>query len=659
MQRKTLFKASLFTGLLWLFSAGVSHAADTLQLPRQHWSFAIDPQQVGVAQQWYSAGFKGRYWDKVDIPHCFSTDPRYFFYTGTAWYRQQFELPEVPADRRLFLHFSAVFYKCKVYVNDQLVGGHEGGYTPFEVELTGKLKAGQNLVALSVDNSWDSTTIPGARRGMEVDDPIGGQMVPWLNYGGITRDCWLLSRPQTFIQHVKVEAQPDLAKGTAQLSVRATLSGGGNLPVQYTIIDPQGRALRSKWTTANGRSSTALPASAVKLWDQDHPFLYHLQCIAGTDTLLQSFAIRKVEVRGTQFLLNGHPIKMGGANRPLDYPGLGSMEPDSVISKDMGLMKAAGMEFSRFCHYPVSENTLNWMDEHGMLIIEEAGNWQLAPIQMADPAIRKTYEQQLREMIIRDWNHPCIIAWSVGNEFHSYRPEGIQWVKDMKAFARELDSAHMVTFASRFVHNASLVKQPEDEASNYVDFICVNMYGNYANLLAHIHSIYPNKPVFVSEFGIRTDGVKTENERIAHVKGAIDAFRHADYVIGACLWTFNDYLSRFPGTGANGYRPWGAVDPERNKRGLYDYLQEAFAPLVITQAGWKQNALVVQVSARKDFPMYPTEGYKLQYNGSEATIPALQPGEQATVTLPATASAHALLTLLRPGGFVIHSEKIQ
>ncbi|SCC25674.1 beta-glucuronidase [Chitinophaga costaii] len=659
MQRKKLYHFYLLTGLLWLLSMSATQAADTLQLPKQNWLFAIDPLRVGEAQQWYHTDFKSQDWDKVNLPHCFSTDPRYFFYTGAAWYRQQLDLQDVPANRRLFLHFGAVFYKCKVYLNDQLVGGHEGGYTPFEVELTAKLNAGKNVVAIWVDNSWDTTTIPGARRGVEVDDPIANQVVPWINYGGITRECWLLSRPAQFIQRVKIEATPDLAKGSARLTVHALLSEDSHLPLQYTIIDPQGKTIRCKWTNANGYTLTSLPAAAVKLWDQDHPFLYHLQCIAGTDTLVQSFAIRKVEVKGTRFLLNGHPIKMGGANRPLDYPGLGSMEPDSVIAKDMGLMKAAGMEFSRFCHYPVSENTLNWMDEHGMLIIEEAGNWQLAPAQMADPAIRKTYAQQLREMITRDWNHPCIIAWSVGNEFHSYRPEGIQWVKDMKAFAQALDSPRLVTFASRFVSSPRLVNKPEDEASNYVDFISANIYGNYAAQLEHVHAIYPNKPVFVSEFGIRTDKVKSEAHRIAHVKEAMEAFRQADYVIGACLWTFNDYLSRFPGTDANGYRPWGAVDPNRNKRGLYDYLQEAFAPLVITQAGWKQQALVVQVSARNDFPLYPTEGYKLQYNGSEVTIPALQPGEQATVTLPATASPQALLTLIRPGGFVIHSEKIQ
>lgn len=651
MPRKNLFS------LLLLLIALKTHATDTLHLPTRHWAFAIDPLKVGDNEGWYRDDLRKTTFDYVDLPHCYSVDPRYFFFNGQAWYKKEMEMAAIPENRRLFLHFEAVYYKCSIYLNNELVGNHEGGYTPFEVELTGKLKAGKNTLAIKVDNNWDTTTIPAARPAREAGDPINSQLIPWMNYGGITRDCWLLSRTSTFIERVKVETDPDLQKGTATVSLRATLNGTASASVQYTLLDPQGKVLRTKWTANNGIAYTKI--SNAQLWDQDHPFLYRVQCVAGGDTLLQTFAVRKVEVKGTQLLLNGHPIKMGGANRPLDYPGLGSMEPDSVVEKDMRLMKEAGMEFSRFCHYPVSERTLNWMDAHGMLIIEEAGNWQLAPSQMASPRMRELFRQQFREMIQRDWNHPSIIAWSVGNEFQSFRPEGIQWVKDMKAYANELDNSRLVTFASCFVHNPGLVKKPEDEASNYVDFVSANMYGNYENAIKHIHEIYPNKPLFVSEFGQRADFVKSEDERIAHCKTAIDAFRKADYVIGACLWTYNDYLSRYPNTNPNGYRQWGAVDQYRNPRALYNYLQSEFSPLLITSATWQQEQLVVKVSARADFPVYPTDGYLLEYNGVQARIPALQPGGQTTVTLQTKASADAVLTMMRPGGFVIHRQKIQ
>ncbi|WP_315817125.1 glycoside hydrolase family 2 TIM barrel-domain containing protein [Paraflavitalea speifideaquila] len=128
-----------------------------------------------------------------------------------------------------------------------------------------------------------------------------------------------------------------------------------------------------------------MPAAEVKRWYPDEPSLYTAEIIAGKDTLTTSFGIRKVEVKGTQLLLNGEPIRMGGCNRPLDYPNYGSLDPEAVMAKDLTLIKNGNLEFSRLSHYPVSESLLDWADKNGLLIIAEAGNWQMTPKQMADP----------------------------------------------------------------------------------------------------------------------------------------------------------------------------------------------------------------------------------------------------------------------------------
>ncbi len=91
----------------------------------------------------------------------------------------------------------------------------------------------------------------------------------------------------------------------------------------------------------------------------------------------------------------------------------------AVLEKDLLLLREGNMDFSRISHYPVSEAMLDWADKHGMLIIAEAGNWQMAPQQMADPLMRAKFQSQMREMMERDWNHPCIVAYSLGNEFQS------------------------------------------------------------------------------------------------------------------------------------------------------------------------------------------------------------------------------------------------
>ena len=101
-----------------------------------------------------------------------------------------------------------------------------------------------------------------------------------------------------------------------------------------------------------------LPAKEVKLWSHDDPNLYKARVFIPNDTISTTFGIRKVEIRGTQLLLNGEPVRMGGANRPTDYPGLGSLDPDSVIERDLTLMKSGGMELSRIAHHAVSEKVL-------------------------------------------------------------------------------------------------------------------------------------------------------------------------------------------------------------------------------------------------------------------------------------------------------------
>jgi beta-glucuronidase len=197
-----------------------------------------------------------------------------------------------------------------------------------------------------------------------------------------------------------------------------------------------------------------------------------------------------------------------------------------------------------------------------------------------------------------------------------------------------------------------IIKKPEDEASQYVDFISANIYGNHLKNLQHIHELYPDKPVYISEFGLRADAVKTEEERTTHLINAMKDFRQCDYVIGASVWTFNDYFSRFPGTGANGYRAWGLVDPERKKRGLYPVWQEEFSPATIQLVKKEGARATIKITARKDFPSYTLKGYSLKYDEQQISIRTLKPGEEQELVLNIPGNT-AMVELIKPGGFVI------
>ena len=640
------------------------------------WSFALDPMGVGETGNWYREGAPLGRWDKVTVPHCFSVDPRYQFYTGTAWYRRTFPWQKA-AGKRVILHFDAAYYETAVWINNRKVGTHEGGYTPFQFDITDYLKndavaGSENTMAISVNNNtWRVGTIPGAKDNNEPNDPFPG----WVNYGGLIRPVYLTVEPEVYIENVKIDATPDLAKGTATLNIKTRVRNAGSQAIMPKIafrVTQNEKPLILTWKQKSSsvagnqtvvlEAETVLKAGEVKLWSIDQPTLYDVQVSTNTDTVQTHVGIRKVEVRNAQLLLNGQPIKVAGGNRVVDYPGLGSLEPDWLVEKDMRLMKEAGMELQRLTHYTPSETVYDWADRNGMLIITEAGNWQLTPREMDNDTIRTKFRQQFREMAERDWNHPCIIAYSVGNEYLSEQPAGQRWTKDMIAYARQLDPTRLYTFASMRLN--TLPKKPEDEASQYCDFVSTNTYGNHLNVLKHIHSLYPDKPIFISEYGTRADGKSGEAGQVSYLDKFLADVRQLPYVVGASWWSFNDYLSRHNGTNPDGTRPWGLVRGDRSERPLYKAYQTGMAPLTIEKVSWEPGkagvqTIVLRITARNDFPAYALKNYRLKTDKTTLVIPDLQPGQSTNLTVAVRGFDKALtVDVVKPTGFSILTQTI-
>jgi beta-glucuronidase len=629
------------------------------------WLFALDPAETGVKGKWYMDKVaQSARLDKVIVPHCFSSDPRFEHYTGTAWYRKTF--PWKPAGgKRVILHFDAAYYKTNVWLNNQKVGEHEGGYTPFSFDVTDFLKDGDNLLAVSVNNdTWKPGTVPGAKDNGEINDPFMG----WLNYGGLIRPVYLTIEPEIYAENIKIDAVPDLAKGTATIKTRIRIRNASKAnaspKINYNVLFG-GKTIPLNWKnkagniasgqTGNIEAEVSLTAAQVKLWDIDNPQLYELKALVGEDSISSHFGIRKIEVKNAQLLLNGKSVKLGGGNRVVDYPGLGSVEPDWLIEKDFRLMKEAGMEFQRLTHYTPSEYFYDLADRYGMLIISEAGNWQLTPNQMDTDSIRRKFKSQFTEMAERDWNHPSIIAYSVGNEYSSDYPAGQRWTKDMIAFAKETDPTRLYTFASMRLN--ALQKNPEDEASQYVDFVSINTYGNHAKVLDHIHGLYPEKPILISEWGVRADA-KDEAFQAQHIIDIIAEVRKRPYVVGTSWWTYNDYQSRHHGTNANGYRPWGIVGPDRTPRPAYAVHQKELSPITIEKVRFAkgdqgEHQLVLRIQARNDFPAHTLKGYLIKTEKNTINLPELNPGDSKDITIQVRGFDQKIhVTISKPTGFI-------
>ena len=567
------------------------------------WEFAVDPGKRGEALAWNlppveeknRSGTGG--WDEVQIPHDYLTDPRYV-YTGTAWYRKSFLAPREDGAALVWrLCFDMVFQRCRVWLNGEFVGSHEGGYTPFEFPVGKYLKPGErNLLVLEVDNSRRLRALPGIRSVpswenlLQVHIAASAAGYPWLNYGGLIGKVRLLSHENVWIQSQKVETS--FKDDVWRLGIRAELhneSGSARSGELIARISPLGKNIRVPYAVKAGEKtvvniSEEIPADAVKPWSLESPQLY--TCALSLDkqeTVLEStFGFRMIETKNGRFLINGKPVYWAGANRARGHPVFGGIDTEACVDQDMGLMKAAGLRFARLQHTAPGKYLLDWADRNGMLLVLEVGMWGFGPEDMASEELRKQWKAEMRELVLLAQNHPSVVGWSLGNEYESWTEAGIAWTRDMAAFMKELDATRPVTFAAlgRVLKRIKEGRDSGPHAFDYVDYISINYYmgtGSFGKYLDLVHARWPEKVVAITEFGLRADKVKDETERMVHFDKILAAVRERPWICNLSYWSFNDYRSCYPGTGADGYRRWGLVDEHRQPRQLYEHVRKKLA----------------------------------------------------------------------------------
>ncbi len=524
----------------------------------------------------------------VSVPGTWMILPGYEKYVGHAIYQRNFTAPDLTTGQVVRLHFDAVYDIAHVWLNGRHLGVHEGGYTPFEFDVTRMLKPGLNHLLVEVDNSPTLSTIPSLSTAGGTDilqrpygDPKNVDIVGWMPYGGITQPVSLRITDEVYLQRVKIDAKPDMNTHTAEVQVRAWLHNAGRTS-HVEAVTGEVAGLPMKFCPvrieSNGDAEVLWKGSLKNphLWSVRDPYLYDAQVAVAGDHIEAKIGVREIRVSGTKLLLNGVPVHLFGANRVDDDPKDGLANSTADVQRDLSDMLADNMRMMRIAHYPEVKSLLDFADEHGMLIIVEAGNWNMSGWQMADPQIRVQWQKQMKETVQQDWNHPSVIAWSVGNEYESATKEGIDWTRDMRAYTLGLDPTRLITFASRFTQDPS-VKTGRDEGSQYSDFVSVNLYGNHAKALDRLHELYPDKPVFVTEFGKMGESGPHDPERTCDIRTAVAAMKARPWVIGGSLWAWNDYRSLRRGTSADGYRYWGVVDANRKHRDSWSATQKLFA----------------------------------------------------------------------------------
>jgi hypothetical protein len=560
-----------------------------------------------------------------------------------------------------------------VWLNGQRLGRHIGGYTPFEFDVTKYLVDGENTLVVAADNTFSQ----GA----------------WWSWGGISRSVELVRSDELVIDRQEIVATPDLATGTAEIVTTVVVRNAGDtdraVTVSGSVTTAEGAAVPAAGTLSGTATVPAggevgipltaqLAAGSFALWRLDDPRLYRLDVAlaAGGDEVHRvsdRFGIRSFVIDGTSMLLNGEKVKLAGANRVSDNPIDGNTEPVDVVRRDLDRMKASGLDFTRIMHYPQSPELLDYADEIGMLLIAETPVWGGARNLLGEIV---QIQHEFREMVERDYNHPSVIAYSVGNEIASNSAAGIEYDRQMAIFSRAIDPSRYVTQVSNKIGSISNGSQ---DGSQYMDFVSINMYGGFASGADHAHAMYPGVPIFVSEYSPDgyTFGINRESVDFRTGTGtSADAFRSRDFVAGWSQWTYNDYRSDYSGSSPNIVRGWGNIDVWGREKRAYDQVQSANAPVsafalsgisATADGGLGLVSITPRGTLETDGPGYPLDGFRLLVRvaddagavvgGTVIELPTIEPGD-AAIDVPVSwrdggTGITATASLLSPTGYEV------
>lgn len=492
-------------------------------------------------------------------------------HVGEMLYKTEFTVNEMMLSQRLFLRFGSVTHKAEVWINGSHVGGHTGGFLPFEFDITDYSHAGRNELAVVVNNIVDYSTLPAGRLEEKQYPGLGTKRknfpnFDFYNYTGIMRPVCLYTAPKARIEDITVYGNVD---GTFSWKIKC--SGEGRIGIR--VLDKNRKAIYE----AEGAEGSAVIPHA-ELWSPENPVLYQLEVRletsqGQTDEYEESFGFRQITIQNCRLYLNGKPVYLKGFGKHEDSPVHGRGFDMAYNVKDIGLMKWMGANSFRTSHYPYSEEMLRLCDREGILVIAETpavglntGFTATGMLKNQKPTwetvtTQEAHRQVIADLIDRDKNHPCVIMWSVANEPASHEDGAKEYFEPLVKLAKELDvQKRPVTIVTYEAASPETCKVAE-----LCDVLMINRYrGWYDNEgelegagallkdeLLRFHKRCPEKPVMLGEYGADTlaglhsmsTRLFSEEYQVAYLKTYSQVFDELDFITGEHIWNFADFAT--------------------------------------------------------------------------------------------------------------------
>lgn len=480
---------------------------------------------------------------RLNVPSDWNSQmPELKYYEGTVWYARKFDVQK-EENKRLFLYFGAVNYRSRVYLNGKEIGKHEGGFTPFQFEITDIVKEKDNFLAVEVNNTRTVDAIPA----MAFD---------WWNYGGITRDVFLVTTNQTYIQDYFI--QLDKYKSD-KIDARVQLSEN-KANVKVSIEIPELKVKQSLVTDNEGNAKISFNVKKLQRWSPESPKLYNVIISSGNEKIEEMIGFRNISVKGEDIYLNDKPIFLKSISFHEEIPqrkGRAFSEADAVML--LSEAKALGCNMIRLAHYPQNEYTVRMAEKMGFLLWEEIPIWQ--GIDFENEETRLKAGNMIKEMVMRDKNRCALAFWGVANETQVSEPRN-QFLRYLIQCCNEIDTTRLITAAFDLVrfNRDKQIFEMNDPFVKELDVVAINKYMGWYHAWPiapekATWNVAPGQPLIISEFGGEALYGQSGDEEVASswseeyqaklFRDNIAMFNNIPNLRGVSPWILFDFRSPF------------------------------------------------------------------------------------------------------------------
>ncbi len=509
--------------------------------------------------------------DSLKVPGDWNSQKeKLYYYEGTLWMKKSFNYSKASDENRVFVYFEASNYRTDIYLNGKKLGFHEGGFTPFNFEVTGLLKEKDNFLIVKIDNKRKKEAVPTLN-------------TDWWNYGGLTRGVKLIETPSTFVEDYFIQLDQNDNK---RIIVSGELNGPSKANQEVKVNIPEIKLTRSFYTDDKGKFNGDIAVDEIRYWSLEDSYLYKVELEYRNEIVEDKIGFRTIKTSGADILLNGKSIFLKGISVHEESPINGGRGHSRNDAKQLLVWaKELGCNYVRLAHYPHNEHMVRLADEMGMLV------WEENPVYWTISwENQKTYlnaQNQLNELIERDKNRASVIIWSMANETPTSDSRNV-FLNKLASFAKEKDSTRLISAAlEQSNYNGDpLVRTISDSYAEVVDILSFNQYigwydGSVEKCRTISWKIDFDKPVIISEFGA---GAKYG---LSGDKDTRWTEEYQEYLYKETLLMI-DQIDQL-----RGVSPWILVDFKSPRRVLPDVQDDYNRKGLISEKGEKKKAFFI------------------------------------------------------------------